>query len=207
VLAHHHYAYWPSGYIKKGFRIGEKGALVIAVFSEDPKYLPAPANAEVEELPGLVEQLNCFSLPWDNKAMDPNISHLNAYRKNLRLAPDGNCRTYLLAGLPQGFPQSGMEPLERHPHAEEMFMISGDMPCSLGVMRAGAYFYRPPNIWHGADCTTNGFLLFCRTPGANKTVSEWNSEAHPVAFEPAYKPVIPEDLEADFQEVSDPVVY
>jgi len=133
ALTRRHYAYWPSGYPKRNFCAAPEGAVVIIVFSQAPQYVEASADgAPYEPMPGFLEHLDCFALPWDNSSMDPNISHLNAYRKNLRLAPDGMCRTYLLAGLPQGFPQSGEEPLERHPHAEEMFIISGDMPCSLG---------------------------------------------------------------------------
>lgn len=86
-------------------------------------------------------------------------------------------------------------------------MIAGDMPCSLGIMRAGAYFWRPPMIWHGADCTVNGFLLFARTPGTNRTISEWADEPHPVTFEPEHRPKLPPELSGAGLPIEDPVSY
>jgi hypothetical protein len=186
----HHYAYLPAGY-RRGAMSSPDGAVVLTFFSADPE---SPVVAPGDET-GLVEQLDPLKLPWDRTNMDPNIDHLNAWRKNLRLGPNDSGRSYLLAGLPQGYPSSGSESLERHPHVEEMFMIDGDMPCSLGVMRAGAYFWRPPQIWHGADCTRNGFLIFARTPGTNRTISEWSSEKHPVTFHPPFRPVLPPALQ------------
>jgi hypothetical protein len=110
--------------------------------------------------------------------------------------------------MPQGFPASGSEPLERHPHFEEMFMIYGDMPCSRGIMRAGAYFWRPPGIWHGADCTVSGFLMLMRTPGTNVTVSEWCSKPHPVLLAPTFDPVLPPEVSrASVGPLSDPIDY
>jgi hypothetical protein len=203
----HHYAYWPAGFIRGSFKAGTSGAVLILCRSGAPTYAGTAANAPQFSLEDLTEQLDPFRLRWDQTNMDPNISHLNAYRKNLRLAPDGTCRTYLLAGLPQGFPESGTEALERHPHVEEMFMIAGDMPCSLGVMRAGAYFWRPPGIWHGADCTVNGFLLFARTPGSNQTISEWSDEPHAVRFDPEHDPQLPNELIHAGAPIDDPTRY
>lgn len=201
----HHYAYWPTGFCRSDFTTGTKGATLIACFNARPSYRvesPPPGPAD-----GLVEQLDAFSLRWDRTNMDPNIDHLNAWRKNLRHAPGNGGRTYLLAGLPQGFPPTGNEPLERHPHVEEMFMIAGDMPCSLGVMRAGAYFWRPPMIWHGADCTVNGFLLFARTPGSNQTISEWSDTGHPVTFDPEHRPQLPDSIAFAGEPIDDPIRY
>lgn len=190
----HAYAYWPAGYVRAGFASGDEGAVLVVCRSGHAQFHARGGTPPAGESAGLVEYLDTFRLPWDRTNMDPNIAHLNAWRKILRLAPDGSCRTYLLAGLPEGSPESGTEPLERHPHVEEMFMVAGDMSCSLGVMRAGAYFWRPPMIWHGADCTLNGFLLFMRTPGTNRTVSEWSAEPHVVTLTPAHRPQLPDAL-------------
>lgn len=192
----HHYGYWPRGHVRRSLGAGVSGAVVLTCFSGKPAVEHRIAAAPVVDPAALVEWLDPFHLAWDQTAMDPHIGHLNAFRKNLRLAPDGSGRTYLLAGLPQGYPASGTEPLERHPHCEEMFLIAGDMPCSRGIMREGAYFWRPPMIWHGADCTVNGFLMFMRTPGTNQTISEWADEGYPVSFNPPHQPVAPVELAA-----------
>ncbi len=73
-------------------------------------------------------------------------------------------------------------------------MIPGDMPCSRGIMREGAYFWRPPSIWHGADCSVNGFLMFMRTPGTNRTISEWADQGHAVHIDPPHRPILPAEL-------------
>lgn len=207
TFARHAYAYWPAGWVRQAMTVSQDGVTMIVCFSGRPQYTDEMDIAPAWDRSAAVEHLDPFRLAWDRTNMDPKIAHLNAYRKNLRLASDGSCRTYLLAGLPQGYPPSGSEPLERHPHVEEMFMIAGDMPCSLGVMRAGAYFWRPPGIWHGADCTVNGFLLFARTPGTNQTVSEWSAEPHPVRFDPEHRPQLPAHLAGRGQPVPDPVRY
>jgi hypothetical protein len=207
TFAQHHYAYWPAGYTRHGLQAGPEGATLIACFSARPRYRIDAGDAPAFDAAALTEQVDAFALRWDQTNMDPNISHLNAFRKNLRLGPGNSGRSYLLAGLPQGFPKSASEPLERHPHFEEMFMIAGDMPCSLGVMRAGAYFWRPPMIWHGADCTTNGFLVFARTPGTNRTISEWSTEGHLVTFTPEHRPQLPPELAAAGVPAEDPVQY
>ena len=203
----HHYAYWPAGYIRHRTCVARGGVTAIVCFSGRPVFSADLDAAPAGDPAALTEHLNPYGMRWDQTNMDPNISHLNAYRKNLRLGPDNSGRTYLLAGLPQGYPSSGAEPLERHPHVEEMFMVSGDMACSLGVMRAGAYFWRPPMIWHGADCTASGFLIFARTPGTNRTISEWSAEAHPVRFDPEHRPVLPPELADAACPLADPVGY
>lgn len=207
IYGPHHYAYWPRGFVRSDLAAGSDGATLILCQAGRATYRTDIGQAPPVDPALLSERVDSFVLPWDRTNMDPNIAHLNAWRKNLRVAPDGSGRTYLLAGLPQGFPASGTEPLERHPHVEEMFMIAGDMPCSLGIMRAGAYFWRPPMIWHGADCTLNGFLLFARTPGSNQTISDWDTKGHPVTLTPEHRPVVPASLRHAATPLDDPVTY
>ena len=84
--------------------------------------------------------LDAKALQWDSTVWNPQLSHLRLSRKTLRVGPD-ETRTYLLAGLPHGMPASGVAPLELHPHAEEMFLIAGDMWSPQGRMTRGAYFW------------------------------------------------------------------
>jgi hypothetical protein len=152
----HGYAYFPEVTDVRS----DEGATLLAYF--DP---PARNND-----PRII--IDSVAQPWDRADLESEIAHLNYARKNLRLSPDGDRRTYLLGGLPHGHPADGAR-LERHPHAEEMFMVAGDMPCSLGVMTAGAYFYRP------------------RSPGSNATISEWSDALLPVLLDPPYCPELP----------------
>jgi hypothetical protein len=202
----HDYGFWGAGRPLPALKATDR-TLALAFISGAPKALDADGAKAIYRAGRTIEHLGTIALPWDQSNMDPNIGHLHAWRKNLRLDPDGAARTYLLAGLPHGYPADGRQPLERHPHIEEMFMVSGDMPCSKGIMRAGAYFWRPENIWHGADCTLNGFLLLGRTPGSNKTISEWDETTHPVTYTPDHRPHIPAELKPYDRPASDPVTY
>jgi hypothetical protein len=73
-----------------------------------------------------------------------------------------------------------------------MFLISGDMSCPQGVMRPGAYFYRPREIVHGPHFSDLGFFMFMRNPGTNSIVTEWTGNAQTLPDTPPYCPVLPE---------------
>jgi hypothetical protein len=217
VLGTHFYAYLPAGLPlgsaaaghaatdlpPGGEGPGDGSAIALAFFSR----APLAADAGKPDLSRLVGPIDTTKLRWDNAGIDPNINHLNAARKNLRFAPEGDCRSYLLGGMPQGYPYGGAA-MERHPHVEEFFLVSGDMASHLGVMRAGGYFHRPPGIAHGRDCTRSGYLLFCRTPGANRTTTDWTPETYEVTWNPPHRPVIPAGLGAvGARPLADPVEY
>jgi hypothetical protein len=208
----HHYgwipALWPLGSIEATAFSGRHGPAIVLVFIDaEPAAAAAPGAVAIDGLrEHLVGPIDSVALRWDDAGMDPNINHLNAARKNLRLAPQGDCRSYLLGGMPQGFSYAGAA-LETHPHVEEFFMVSGDMACHVGTMRTGAYFHRPPGIPHGRDCTRTGFLLFCRTPGSNRTISHWTPEKFPVSWHPPHAPRLPPGFEAAGVEQPDAVEY
>jgi hypothetical protein len=130
----HSYAYLPAAW-EAGSVVVDRDLIMLAMFSAAPE--PAADGAPFSAS-RLIGPIDTTMLKWDNSGIDPNINHLHASRKNLRLSPDGDCRTYLLGGMPQGFPPEDT-PLETHPHVEEFFMVSGDMSVHCGIMRAGAY--------------------------------------------------------------------
>jgi len=186
IFGLHDYGFWPPGFAPEGPFAAPQGALLLVFTGNDPG-LPG-AGPPPEDL---IFRLPSLEMVWDDGNIDPNVNFLHMARKNLRLAPDGSCRTYLLGGRPHGMPKGMTSPLERHPHDEEMFLISGDLATSCGVMRAGAYFYRPPGLWHGLNCSVTGFLALLRTPGVNVIQSEWDGGTHRVEIAPAYRPVLP----------------
>jgi quercetin dioxygenase-like cupin family protein len=133
-----------------------------------------------------------MEIPWDTTVRDSNLVHLRLARKTLRIGPD-QTRTYLLAGLPHGYPEQGLGGMEKHPHAEEMFLVSGDMWAPQGRMTRGAYFYRPPGIWHGHHWSELGFLMVMRNPGASFPITHWADEKTPVHRENPFAPDLPDD--------------
>ena len=193
----HVYGYLPQG--REDTLESVRGATVLTFISD-----PQAAGGVLES----IDALDTTAMAWDRSNMDPNVDHLNTARKNLRFDPRGSCRTYLLAGLPQGMPPSAEARMEQHPHVEEFFVIYGDMSCSVGIMRAGAYCWRPPGVWHGLDCTRSGFLIFFRSPGVNKNVNKWSETAHPVVWNPQHRPQLPAVLESSFLDPqANPIEY
>lgn len=206
VHGRHSYAFLPRGHLRRDF-LSTTGAVVLT-------FLSAAARTETAELPHadydtarLVERIDSAALGWDHMGGNAGASHLHAARKTLRRDVSGRSHSYLSGGMPHSCPKNGAAPLEKHPHVEEMFLVAGDMPCSLGVLRAGAYFWRPAEVWHGADCTLTGFLAFVRTIGSSRTVSIWDEQLHPILWDPPHRPVLPNDLKPFGDPIDDPVEY
>ena len=200
-LRRHGYAYWTAGYPRTAR--AREDSVVLTFLNRDPNRVAARHRDE-----GLVQAHDPISQPWDQSNMDPRISHLLPWRKNLRLSPDGTMRSYLLAGLPHGIPIAELMGVERHPVVEEMFMVFGDIHCPLGIMRAGSYFWRPPHEWHGPHYSLSGFLVFMRTPGSNTLTTEWSEPRERVTLDPAHRPSLPVEYEAIGREPRpDPVEY
>ena len=70
-------------------------------------------------------------------------------------------------------------------------MVHGEMWAPEGLMRAGAYFFRPPRIVHGPHVSETGFLQIMRSPGANRIVTHWSAEHRPLPIGAPYAPVLP----------------
>lgn len=70
-------------------------------------------------------------------------------------------------------------------------MVHGEMWAPEGLMRAGAYFFRPPRIVHGPHVSETGFLQIMRSPGANRIVTHWSAEHRPLPIGAHYAPVLP----------------
>lgn len=182
----HAYCYLPSGTDIKEMA-SANGAVLLAFFeSHDGSDNNDPSQDEVH--------VDCFDMAWDMMHMNPGVAYLNMGRKNLRVPDDQSGRTYLLAGFPQARPTPMRQPLERHPYAEEAFMISGDLALTNGTMTQGAYFWRPPHLWHGGMYSVNGFMMLVRTPGSNDPIIEWTKDTYDVDPAPAYQPILPDDL-------------
>jgi hypothetical protein len=156
---------------------------------------------DVNSLAGTAEEIavDTQKMPWDVSTYDPALIHLRLARKVLRLGPNDSGRTFLLAGLPHGVPEASTLPTETHDHAEEMFMLHGEMWAPEGLMRTGAYFYRPPGIVHGPHVSETGFLQIMRSPGANRIVTHWSNERRPLPIGAAYTPVMPQDTPASWR--------
>lgn len=180
----HSYVFRPAGMGLAGIRAPQGAELVC--FADDARDPIAARSAGSAPL-----VVDAAAMAWDVSTYDPKLTHLALARKVLRLGPDASSRTYVLAGLPHGYPRGGELQIELHPHAEEMFLIHGEMSCQFGVMTTGAYFYRPAEVWHGLHASEFGFLMVLRSPGTDRIVTHWSEERRPVPVDPPYRPVLP----------------
>jgi hypothetical protein len=163
----------------------ESGAVVLTFFSSRPSWGPAgPVDSA-----RLVENLNAFSVPYTGK-FHPEFPP-GAGRKMLYEDPVTHDQSWLLGTLPMRW----AERAEVHPVIEEMYLLSGESHGNRGVMRPGAYFWRPPQIPHGPYGTLTGNLYFFRTKGGGLS-TEYVDTPKSFRWWPDYDPVLPEELAA-----------
>jgi hypothetical protein len=202
----HNYGFLPAGYPRHTLE-SASGAELLIFYSGSPAPVAGSPPPGLYDEARLIQRIDPLEMAWDRSGQDPGIADLQAWRKIMRLDPAGKCRSFLLAGLPEGIHPAREKPMEWHSYCEEMFLIAGDLPCHCGLMRPGAYFWRPPGINHGLECSLTGFLAFLRIPGSNVNVNNWVGKAK-VTLTPDHKPYLPPELAAlGAEPAPDPIQY
>ena len=176
------YAHLPAGY-ERGAMASESGAVVLTFFSAQP----GRAAPSAFDSARLVENLDAFAIPYTAR-FHPEFP-AGAGRKTLYEDPITHDQSWILGTLPMRWAQRA----EVHPVVEEMYLLSGESHGNRGVMRPGAYFWRPPRIPHGPYGTLTGNLYFFRTKGGPLATEYVNTE-RPFQWWPEYDPVLPQGL-------------
>jgi hypothetical protein len=183
----HCYGFLPGGYTQSG-ACSETGALLVRFVSAGSGPVTGEAPSGLLDEGRLVRGLNLFEQPWTGN-FHPQFP-LGAGRKWLRRDPVTADETWILGTLPL---RNGRRP-EKHPVVEEMYLISGELIGPQGVMRPGAYFWRPPEAWHGPYGSKTGCLMLFRTVGGPLstvyTEEEQDFEWNPIG----YRPILPPEL-------------
>jgi hypothetical protein len=177
------YAHLPAGYRRDGMA-SAGGAVVLTFFSGG--LAPAAEGRECDPA-RLVERVSAFDGEWGGN-FHPKFPP-GAGRKFLRQDPETGEQTWILGTMPL---RSGRRP-ERHPVVEEMYLLSGELVGHVGVMRAGAYFWRPPEEWHGPFGSPTGNLMIFRTQGGPLSTVYTDHEV-PFTWSPEHRPILPEHL-------------
>ncbi|MCH8187189.1 MAG: DUF4437 domain-containing protein [Proteobacteria bacterium] len=198
----HCYANLPAGYPR--LRASSRaGAIVLTFFSATPVARRGKAEAGLYQENLLVERLDSMEMPWgvmpDGSDLDPELGGRGAL-KTLRQDPRNGDWTFLYGAMPQYDPGGGAGKVETHTVVEEMYMLAGEMAGNVGIMRPGAYFWRPPGILHGPYGSATGSLGFFRTQGG-PLVNEWTDYEVTFTYSPAYRPVLPKALRKTAREV------
>jgi len=169
------YAYLPAGYERLATVVAEDAAVL--TFYE----------AENATTPGeMIPRIRTSTAEW-GAASDPRVASAFIHRLVLRPDTPAGERTWLLR-LETDEPYE-IRGVEQHPCAEEMYLLDGDIHMSTGVMRPGAYFWRPPNIEHGPTGSKTGFTaLFRAKEGSFDT--QWSNTEARVAWDAPYAPIL-----------------
>jgi len=179
------YAHWPAGF-DAGPMSSPDGVTLLLFFSGEPTRKGAPADYDCDRL---IEQLDGFEVPYTGN-FHPEFP-VGAGRKLLYTDPRTGDTSWILGTMPLRW---AARP-ERHPVVEEMYLLSGEVHGNCGVMRPGAYFWRPPNEEHGPYGSLTGNLYFFRTKGGPLTTDYVDSSTK-FTWWPEYHPILPARLEA-----------
>jgi hypothetical protein len=176
------YAHWPAGF-DSGARSSSTGAVVLAFLSAAAAEAPRDLTPDTARL---VEHLDAFGVPYTGN-FHPEFPP-GAGRKLLWQDPETGDTSWLLGTLPMRW----AERVEVHPVVEEMFLLAGESHGNRGVMRPGAYFWRPGGIPHGPYGTLTGNLYFFRTKGGGLNTQYVDGPRF--RWWPPYDPALPDEL-------------
>jgi hypothetical protein len=176
------YAHWPAGF-DAGAISSTGGAVTLHFFAGEPQ--PGPARGV--DAATLIERLDALEVPYTGN-FHPEFP-IGAGRKLLFVDPATGDTSWILGTMPLRW---AARP-EVHPVVEEMYLLSGEVHGNCGVMRPGAYFWRPPGKSHGPYGSLTGNVYFFRTKGGRLT-TEYVEGSAPFRWWPDYAPVLPPEL-------------
>lgn len=179
------YGFLPAGYVRRSAS-SANGAVVLTFFENEPRMVAGEPPALVDG-DRLVERLDIFDGDW-GAGFHP-LFPAGAGRKYLRKDPHDDEQSWILGTMPLRFGRRR----EKHPVVEEMFLLAGELHGPYGVMRAGAYFWRPPEIWHGPFGTKTGYMALFRTKGGPLS-TEFDEDLRDLEWNRQYEPELPEGL-------------
>lgn len=179
------YAHWPAGF-QAGERRVPQGATVLTFYSARPA--PLSAGAPAPDPARVVACCDGFDVPYTGN-FHPEFPP-GAGRKLLYQDPETGDTSWILGTMPMRWAERS----EKHDAVEEMYLLSGEVHGDRGVMRPGAYFWRPPHLPHGPYGTLTGNLYFFRTKGGPLR-TEYVAPERPFRWWPEHAPVLPERLE------------
>jgi hypothetical protein len=178
------YGHFPAGF-DPGPWSTPSGAIILEFFSGTVSRQSAANGYDAARL---VRHRSGFDVPYTGN-FHPEFP-AGAGRKILYVDPVTHDTTWLLGTLPVRW----SERAETHPTVEEMYLLAGEVHGNRGVMRPGAYFWRPPSIPHGPYGSLTGSLYLFRTKGGMLSTTYADSD-RTFKWWPEYEPMLSPDLE------------
>lgn len=185
------YAYLPRHYVRASLT-SVRGAVALVFFDAEPALVSASIDWDHD---ALLERIDTHRAEWTRHDIDPAVQFLNLAHKVLRHVPASGEKTLLLQSGAQTHPRDWREAQLKHDCVEEMYLLGGDLIGERGVMYEGAYFWRPPGVWHGPFGSRRGSLSLIRfCEGRHQNI--WSDDSREFHLEPGHNPQLPGDLPA-----------
>ena len=191
------YGHLPAGF-QREHSSSDSGAVVLTFLSATPITETGVAAEGIYDENRLVEYVNALetTLSTDVSVLGVEVTEeieegFSGFAHVLfREDPYTHDQTWMLAARPLW--QGGV--IEIHPVVEEMYLVAGDLAANTGLMKPGAYFWRPPGERHGPFGSKTGNLMFFRTLGGPlDTVFEPGQDVF--TWSPDHQPILPEEFE------------
>jgi len=186
------YAYLPAGTTHHNWG-SRNGAVVLTFFDGAPMGSAGEGRVVANPDAPAVPRIDLHDVPWSSEGIDPDVMFLRLAKKMLRHNAKTGDATFVLECGGHTHPKDWRERQLKHPCVEEMFLLSGDIVGERGVMVAGAYFWRPPGLWHGPFGSRGGNQCLIRFVDG-RHVNIWSEEALAFSFNPPHMPVLPDEL-------------
>ncbi len=183
------YGYLPGGFPRQRMS-APNGAAVLTFFNGSPRRVAGTSSFDAGQVITLESRDQAdWTSDFDHSLVGSGIAI-----KFLRNDSASGERTWLLTkgtNRREDLPQTGR--IETHPCVEEFFLLEGSLGWPRGMMRPGAYFWRPPGIAHGPGASLTGYLgLFRSREGPFTT--QWSDHEISRPFDPPYDPILPPSL-------------
>lgn len=203
------YAHLPAGHTRRSAS-SPGGAVTLTFVSRQPATKAGEGPDDDSER--LVEKVDTLGTKLDTSLrelgvdVDEGDGMLDGFRKFSRVIcredPHTHDQTWILSAPPLW----RNEVIEIHPVVEEMYLVTGDLTGDTGLMKPGAYFWRPAGMPHGPFGSKTGNLLFFRTQGGPLS-TDFQPGAHLFSWEAKLNPVLPPELADHAPKVESEAAY
>ena len=187
------YVYLPKGFPRHAAS-STGGAVALCFYYGVPEARKGAAPDGTYDASRLTPRANLFEDGWDADYSGINAPEMvisGARKKILRTDLQSGDQTWLIGSLPLRHERK----TETHPVVQEMYLLEGELAGNTGLMKPGAYFWRPEDKRHGPYGSKTGTLILMRSRGGNLSTDYYDLE-QPFSFDVPHQPVLPPELQA-----------
>ena len=186
------YAYLPKGFPRPQATSSD-GAVVLSFFYSEPKTVKGVAPIGYYNADRLVINSDFYNTGWARDYSGINAPEMvvsGARKRILRSDGETGDQTWLIGSLPLRHERK----TETHPVVQEMYLLEGELAGNTGLMKPGAYFWRPEGKLHGPYGSKTGNVILMRSRGGALS-TEYFDLVKPFSFDVPHQPILPPELD------------